>query len=97
MVAVSEAQRTTPRRFVATPGQIGLALAIALFLALFLVIPVVTVIYVAFTEKGSGAFTLTGSTFVCGDGNLDTGEQCDPEVDEAGQYGLPQRGQPLPG
>jgi len=42
----------------ATPGQIALALAIALFLALFLVIPVATVIYVAFTEKGTGAFTL---------------------------------------
>ncbi len=42
----------------ATPGQIGLALAIALFLAVFLVVPVATVIYVAFTEKGTGAFTL---------------------------------------
>ncbi len=58
MVSVSEVQRAVPRRRVATPGQIGLAAAIALFLALFLVIPVVTVVYVAFTEKGSGAFTL---------------------------------------
>ena len=32
--------------------------AIALFLLLFLVVPVATVIYVAFTEKGTGAFTL---------------------------------------
>ena len=36
----------------------ALAVLIALFLALFLVIPVMTVVYVAFTEKGSGAFTL---------------------------------------
>ena len=39
-------------------GQAALALAIALFLGLFLVVPVVTVIYVAFTEKGGGALTL---------------------------------------
>ena len=39
-------------------GQAALALAIALFLGVFLVVPVATVIYVAFTEKGSGAFTL---------------------------------------
>ncbi len=45
-------------RLAATPGQFGLAVAIALFLALFLVVPVGTVIYVAFTEKGSGTFTL---------------------------------------
>jgi iron(III) transport system permease protein len=43
---------------VATPGQIALALAIAAFLFAFLVFPVGTVIYVAFTEKGTGAFTL---------------------------------------
>jgi iron(III) transport system permease protein len=42
----------------ATPGQIALALAIAAFLFAFLVLPVGTVIYVAFTEKGTGAFTL---------------------------------------
>ena len=42
----------------ATPGQIALALGIAAFLALFLVWPSATVIYVAFTEKGGGAFTL---------------------------------------
>lgn len=41
----------------ATPGQIALALAIAAFLLAFLVFPVGTVIYVAFTEKGTGAFT----------------------------------------
>jgi iron(III) transport system permease protein len=45
-------------RLSATPGQIALALGIALFLALFLVWPTATVIYVAFTEKGGGAFTL---------------------------------------
>ncbi|HEX2552320.1 MAG TPA: iron ABC transporter permease [Microvirga sp.] len=42
----------------ASPGQALAAAAIALFLLLFLVWPVATVIYVAFTEKGSGAFTL---------------------------------------
>ena len=42
----------------ATPGQVALALGIAVFLVLFLVIPVGTVIYVAFTEKGTGEFTL---------------------------------------
>ncbi len=53
---------TTPnragRKRSATAGQTILALAIALFLALFLAVPVASVIYVAFTEKGSGAFTL---------------------------------------
>jgi iron(III) transport system permease protein len=42
----------------ASPGQVALALAILIFLCLFLVWPVATVIFVAFTEKGSGAFTL---------------------------------------
>jgi iron(III) transport system permease protein len=46
------------RRLSATPGQIALALAIAAFLVLFLALPVGTVIYVAFTEKGTGALTL---------------------------------------
>jgi len=41
-----------------TPGQIVLALSIALFLITFLLIPVGSVIYVAFTEKGGGGFTL---------------------------------------
>jgi iron(III) transport system permease protein len=53
-----DAPRAPARRFAATPGQVLLAALIALFLALFLVIPVLTVIYVAFTEKGSGTFTL---------------------------------------
>jgi len=39
-------------------GAALLALAIGLFLVAFLVVPVATVIYVAFTEKGSGGFTL---------------------------------------
>ncbi|WP_395712486.1 ABC transporter permease [Reyranella sp.] len=43
---------------VRSPGQIALALAIALFLLAFLVVPVATVVYVAFTEKGSSALTL---------------------------------------
>jgi iron(III) transport system permease protein len=50
--------RAAPVRFLASPGQALLAGAIALFLLFFLVVPVATVIYVAFTEKGSGAFTL---------------------------------------
>ncbi len=45
-------------RLLASPGQAALAGIIALFLLLFLVVPVTTVIYVAFTEKGTGAFTL---------------------------------------
>jgi iron(III) transport system permease protein len=45
-------------RIGAAPGQAALALAVASFLALFLIWPVATVIFVAFTEKGSGAFTL---------------------------------------
>ncbi|MCO5093178.1 iron ABC transporter permease [Bosea sp. (in: a-proteobacteria)] len=47
-----------PRRSAGTPGQIALALAIAAFLMMFLVLPVATVIYVAFTEKGTSTFTL---------------------------------------
>lgn len=39
-------------------GEVALALAILAFLVLFLVWPVATVIWVAFTEKGTGAFTL---------------------------------------
>ena len=45
-------------RHAATPGQVALAVAIALFLLAFLVVPVATVIHVAFTEKGTGRFTL---------------------------------------
>ncbi|HEX7075332.1 MAG TPA: iron ABC transporter permease [Hyphomicrobiaceae bacterium] len=40
------------------PGQLLVAALIAVILLLFLIIPVATVIYVAFTEKGTGAFTL---------------------------------------
>src|SRR5215203_7401274 len=48
-----------PARRVAPPaGQALAAAAVALFLLLFLVVPVATVVYVAFTEKGTGAFTL---------------------------------------
>ena len=42
----------------ATLGQMVLALFIALFLLGFLIFPVATVLYLAFTEKGTGAFTL---------------------------------------
>lgn len=47
-----------PRGSIAAPGQVALAVAIGVFLAVFLVLPVGAVVYVAFTEKGSGAFTL---------------------------------------
>lgn len=40
------------------PGEVALALAILVFLGLFLIWPVATVIWVAFSEKGTGAFTL---------------------------------------
>src|SRR3569623_3043199 len=42
----------------ATWGQISFALLILTFLLVFLVWPVATVVWVAFTEKGSGVFTL---------------------------------------
>ncbi len=45
-------------RAAATPGQIALAIVLALFLGVFLIVPVATVVYVAFTEKGTGVFTL---------------------------------------
>ena len=45
------------RRFTARPGQVLAVTLIALFLAIFLVIPAGTVIYTAFTEKGTGALT----------------------------------------
>jgi iron(III) transport system permease protein len=57
MTTIAEAPAVA-RPVGATAGQLMLAVSIALFLALFLVVPVLTVIYVAFTEKGSGAFTL---------------------------------------
>jgi iron(III) transport system permease protein len=50
-----------PRSAPAAALPVGQALAagvVALFLLLFLVLPVATVVYVAFTEKGTGAFTL---------------------------------------
>jgi len=58
MTAVPTLTPPRARRFAATPGQIALALAIAAFLLMFLVLPVATVIYVAFTEKGTSTFTL---------------------------------------
>ncbi|HEX2724518.1 MAG TPA: iron ABC transporter permease [Beijerinckiaceae bacterium] len=39
-------------------GEAAVAILAALFLLLFLIVPVATVIYVAFTERGTGAFTL---------------------------------------
>ena len=56
--AVLSNPRRSGQRALAAPGQVAVALAVAAFLALFLVWPVATVIYVAFTERGSGAFTL---------------------------------------
>ncbi|PZU95161.1 MAG: ABC transporter permease [Chelatococcus sp.] len=58
MTAIPSAPLPRARRLSATPGQIALALAIAAFLLLFLGLPVGTVLYVAFTEKGSSTFTL---------------------------------------
>jgi iron(III) transport system permease protein len=58
MTAIPTATLPRARRFSATPGQIALALAIAAFLLLFLGLPVGTVLYVAFTEKGTSNFTL---------------------------------------
>ena len=58
MTAVPASSLRPARRLSATPGQIALALAIAAFLLLFLVLPVATVLYVAFTEKGTSTFTL---------------------------------------
>ena len=42
----------------ATRGQRALAIGIALFLFLFLALPTAMVVFVAFTEKGTGQFTL---------------------------------------
>lgn len=47
----------TRKRISASPGQIAAAVLIALFLSVFLLIPTVTVIYTAFTEKGTGVLT----------------------------------------
>lgn len=58
MTAIPAAALPRARRLSATPGQIALALAIAAFLLLFLGLPVGTVLYVAFTEKGTSSFTL---------------------------------------
>ena len=58
MTAIPSATLPRARRLSATPGQIALALAIAAFLLLFLGLPVGTVLYVAFTEKGTSNFTL---------------------------------------
>ncbi len=58
MATISDTTPLVRPLSIAAAGPVVLAVLIALFLALFLVIPVVTVIYVAFTEKGSGAFTL---------------------------------------
>jgi iron(III) transport system permease protein len=45
------------RRITAKPGQIAAVALIGLFLAIFLIVPAGTVIYTAFTEKGTGALT----------------------------------------
>ncbi|MBP1872938.1 iron(III) transport system permease protein [Ensifer adhaerens] len=46
------------RRVSGKPGQIFAISVIALFLSIFLIIPAGTVIYTAFTEKGTGALTI---------------------------------------
>lgn len=55
MADVSLPQAKTARR---VSGLVLLMLGIAAFLLIFLLVPTGTVIYVAFTEKGTGAFTL---------------------------------------
>jgi iron(III) transport system permease protein len=45
-------------RLAVPPGQLLAAGLVGLFLLLFLIWPVATVVYVAFTERGTGAFTL---------------------------------------
>jgi iron(III) transport system permease protein len=55
-IALSTGRAT--RGLSATPGQVLLALLVAAFLGVFLVWPSAVVIFVAFTEKGGGAFTL---------------------------------------
>ncbi len=57
-MAIAAASLPASSRTGHSTGAILLALAIGLFLVAFLVIPVATVIYVAFTEKGAGGFTL---------------------------------------
>jgi len=57
-MAVADSPLPASRQVGHSTGLILLALAIGLFLMAFLVVPVATVIYVAFTEKGSGSFTL---------------------------------------
>ncbi|UFN49314.1 iron ABC transporter permease [Roseomonas sp. OT10] len=54
-LALGSPARAAPRF---TAGQALAGLLIALFLGLFLLLPVAQVAYVAFTEKGTGAFTL---------------------------------------
>ncbi|WP_062225954.1 ABC transporter permease [Aureimonas frigidaquae] len=50
---------TSPaRRIAARPGQTLVVILITLFLAAFLIVPAAMVIYTAFTEKGTGAFTV---------------------------------------
>jgi iron(III) transport system permease protein len=53
MIATSPA-----RRIAARPGQTLVVILITLFLAAFLIVPAAMVIYTAFTEKGTGAFTV---------------------------------------
>jgi iron(III) transport system permease protein len=47
-----------PARSALLSGEALVAGLVALFLLLFLIVPVATVVYVAFTERGTGAFTL---------------------------------------
>jgi iron(III) transport system permease protein len=55
MTVALAARRAAPAT---TRGQRALAVAIGLFLFAFLVLPTATVVFVAFTEKGTGQFTL---------------------------------------
>lgn len=56
MASLPVTAQPTHARLPLGPAAVGLL--VALFLAFFLALPVATVVYVAFTEKGTGAFTL---------------------------------------
>jgi len=58
MTSTTAAPVSTPARIRIPAGQTILALALLAFLVAFLVIPVATVIYVAFLDANTGAFTL---------------------------------------
>ena len=57
-VIATPARAAAQKRATVRAGEVALGLAIATFLGVFVMWPAATVAYVAFTEKGTGAFTL---------------------------------------